>query len=136
MAKKRISINGFGRIGRLTFRILQSNKDVEIVAINDLTDNGTLAHLLKYDSAHGQYNGTVDYTEDKLIVDGKEILASSTRNPEDLPWAENNIDVVLECTGIFRSKDAASKHITAGAKKVVISAPGKGAGIKTIQFVK
>jgi glyceraldehyde 3-phosphate dehydrogenase len=132
MAKKRIAINGFGRIGRLTFRTLQSNNDVEIVAINDLTDNGTLAHLLKYDSAHGQYDGTVEYTEDKLIVDGKEILATSTRNPEELPWTENNIDVVLECTGIFRTKEAASKHITAGAKKVVISAPGKGDGIKTV----
>ena len=132
MAKKRIAINGFGRIGRLTFRTLQSNNDVEVVAINDLTDNGTLAHLLKYDSAHGRYNGTVQHTADKLIVDGKEILATSTRNPEELPWAENNIDVVLECTGIFRTKDEASKHITAGAKKVVISAPGKGDGIKTI----
>jgi glyceraldehyde 3-phosphate dehydrogenase len=132
MAKKRIAINGFGRIGRLTFRHLQSNSDVEIVAINDLTDNATLAHLLKYDSAHGKFDGSVDYTDDKLIVNGKEILASSIRNPEDLPWAENKIDVVLECTGIFRSKSAASKHITAGAKKVVISAPGSGDGIKTI----
>jgi len=132
MAKKRVAINGFGRIGRLTFRNLQANNDVEIVAINDLTDNGTLAHLLKYDSAHGKFNGTVDYTEDKLIVNGNEILAFSTRNPEDLPWSENNIDVVLECTGIFRTKEGASKHITAGAKKVVISAPGTGDGIKTI----
>jgi len=132
MAKKRIAINGFGRIGRLTFRNLLSDSDVEIVAINDLTDNGTLAHLLKYDSAHGQFDGTVDYTDDKLIVNGTEILASSIRNPEELPWTENNIDVVLECTGIFRTKESASKHITAGAKKVVISAPGKGEGIKTI----
>lgn len=132
MAKKRIAINGFGRIGRLTFRNLQSNNDVEVVAINDLTNNGTLAHLLKYDSAHGQFDGDIDYTDEKLIVNGKEILATSTRNPEDLPWKENDIDVVLECTGIFRTKDAASKHITAGAKKVVISAPGKGEGIKTV----
>jgi glyceraldehyde 3-phosphate dehydrogenase len=132
MAKKRIAINGFGRIGRLTFRNLISNDNVEVVAINDLTDNGTLAHLLKYDSAHGKFNGTVDHTDEKLIVNGKEIIATSTRNPEELPWAENNIDVVLECTGIFRSKSAASKHITAGAKKVVISAPGSGDGIKTI----
>lgn len=132
MAKKRIAINGFGRIGRLTFRNLMSNADVEVVAINDLTDNGTLAHLLKYDSAHGQFQGTVDHTDDKLIVNGNEILASSIRNPEELPWAANNIDVVLECTGIFRSKEGASKHLTAGAKKVVISAPGKGDGIKTI----
>lgn len=132
MAKKRIAINGFGRIGRLTFRKLLSNSNVEVVAINDLTGNGTLAHLLKYDSAHGKFDGTVDYTDDKLIVNGTEILASSIRNPEELPWAENKIDVVLECTGIFRSKAAASKHITAGAKKVVISAPGSGEGIKTI----
>jgi len=132
MAKKRIAINGFGRIGRLTFRNLQSNDDVEVVAINDLTDNATLAHLLKYDSAHGQFDGTVEATDDKLIVNGHEILAMATRNPEELPWSDNNIDVVLECTGIFRTKDAASKHITAGAKKVVISAPGKGDGIKTV----
>ena len=132
MAKKRIAINGFGRIGRLTFRNLMLNDDVEVVAINDLTDNGTLAHLLKFDSAHGQFDGTVSHTDDKLIVNGNDIAASSTRNPEELPWNELKIDVVLECTGIFRTKDAASKHITAGAKKVVISAPGKGDGIKTI----
>ncbi len=132
MARKRIAINGFGRIGRLTFRNLQSNDDIEVVAINDLTDNGTLAHLLKYDSAHGKFEGTIDHTEDKLVVNGNKILTSSIRNPEDLPWAANNIDVVLECTGLFRTKDTASKHITAGAKKVVISAPGKGHGIKTI----
>ena len=132
MAKKRVAINGFGRIGRLTFRRLLSNSDIEVVAINDLTDNGTLAHLLKYDSAHGKFEGTIEHTDDKLIVNGNEILVSSIRNPEELPWAEKNIDVVLECTGIFRSKEAASKHITAGAKKVVISAPGKGNGIKTI----
>ena len=132
MAKKRIAINGFGRIGRLTFRNLLSNPDVEVVAINDLTSNGTLAHLLKYDSAHGQFDGTVDFTDDSLIVNGQNILATSIRNPEELPWSENNIDVVLECTGIFRTRDAAMKHVTAGAKKVVISAPGKGEGIKTI----
>ena len=129
---KRIAINGFGRIGRLTFRNLLNKRGIEIVAINDLTDNETLAHLLKYDSAHGQFDGTVDYTEDKLIVNGVDIAASATRNPEELPWKASDIDVVLECTGIFRTKEAASKHITAGAKKVVISAPGKGEGVKTV----
>jgi len=132
MAKKRVAINGFGRIGRLTFRNLLLNDDIEVVAINDLTDNGTLAHLLKFDSAHGQFDGTVSHTDDKLVVNGKDIAASATRNPEDLPWGAMNIDVVLECTGIFRTKEAASKHITAGAKKVVISAPAKGDGVKTI----
>lgn len=132
MAKKRIAINGFGRIGRLTFRNLLQDDSVEVVAINDLTANSTLAHLLKFDSAHGQFDGTISHTDDLLIVNGKEIAASATRNPEELPWAEMKIDVVLECTGIFTNKSSAGKHLTAGAKKVVISAPGKGDGIKTI----
>ena len=132
MSKKKIAINGFGRIGRLTFRNLLNDDSVEVVAINDLTDNATLAHLLKYDSAHGIFQGTVDHTDNSLIVNGTSILATAIRNPEELPWAENNIDVVLECTGIFRDRPGASKHITAGAKKVVISAPAKGSDIKTI----
>ncbi|NNF32960.1 MAG: type I glyceraldehyde-3-phosphate dehydrogenase [Saprospiraceae bacterium] len=132
MSKKRIAINGFGRIGRLTFRSLIKNDNVEIVAINDLTDNGTLAQLLKFDSAHGRFDGTVEYNDTHLIVNGQEIIASAIRNPEELPWAENNVDYVLECTGIFRTKEGAGKHITAGAKKVLISAPGKGDGIKTV----
>jgi len=131
MAKK-IAINGFGRIGRLTFRNLLKNPDVEVVAINDLTDNATLAHLLKYDSAQGKFDGTVTATDTHLIVNGKEINASSERNPADLPWAELGVDVVLECTGIFRTADKANLHIQAGAKKVVISAPAKGEGIDTI----
>lgn len=131
MAKK-VAINGFGRIGRLTFRNLLKNKDIEVVAINDLTDNGTLAHLLKYDSAQGTFDGTVDFTDDLLIVNGKNIHASAERNPADLPWKELGVDVVLECTGIFRDADKAGLHIEAGCKKVVISAPGKGDGIKTI----
>ena len=129
---KRIAINGFGRIGRLTFRNLIDNPEVEVVAINDLTDNETLAHLLKYDTAHGPFNGTVSATDEHLIVNGKKILASAIKDPATLPWKENNIDVVLECTGIFTSADKVAKHLEAGAKKVVISAPGKGAGIKTI----
>jgi len=132
MAKKRIAINGFGRIGRLTFRNLLKNADVEVVAINDLTDNATLAHLLKYDSAHGAFDGTVSSTADSLVVNGNSILATAIRNPAELPWKENNIDVVLECTGIFRDRAKASMHLEAGASKVVLSAPAKGKDIKTI----
>lgn len=131
MAKK-VAINGFGRIGRLTFRFLLQNPEVEVVAINDLTDNATLAHLLKYDSTQGIFDGTVDYTADSIIVNGQSIHASAERNPAALPWAEMGVDVVLECTGIFRDKAKAGLHLEAGAKKVVISAPGKGAGIQTI----
>lgn len=125
---KRIAINGFGRIGRLTFRNLLEMDDVEVVAINDLTDNKMLAQLLKYDTAHGKFNGTVDFTEDKLIVNGKEILATAEKDPAKLPWKENEIDVVLECTGRFRTEKTAGLHVEAGAKKVVISAPAKGSG--------
>ncbi len=131
MAKK-VAINGFGRIGRLTFRRLLEKDGIEVVAINDLTDNHTLAHLLKYDSAQGKFNGTVEATDDALIVNGKKIAATSERNPEALPWKETGVDIVLECTGIFRTKEKAGMHLTAGAKDVVISAPAKGAGVQTI----
>jgi len=131
MAKK-IAINGFGRIGRLTFRNLLKMEDVEVVAINDLTDNHTLAHLLKFDSAQGPFDGTVAVDGDKFIVNGKTIMASAERNPENLPWADLGVDLVLECTGIFRTKEQASLHLKAGAKDVLISAPGKGADIQTI----
>ncbi len=129
---KKVAINGFGRIGRLTFRNLLKSSDIEVVAINDLTDNATLAHLLKYDSAQGKFEGTVSATDEHLIVNGKEIHASAERNPANLPWKELGVDVVLECTGIFRNAEKAGLHLEAGAKKVVISAPGKGDGIKTI----
>ena len=129
---KKIAINGFGRIGRLTFRNLLQKEGVEVVAINDLTDNATLAHLLKFDSAHGQFDGTVSSSDDSLIVNGKVIKASAERNPAALPWKELGVDIVLECTGIFRSKEKAALHQEAGAKKVLISAPAKGAGVKTI----
>lgn len=129
---KRIAINGFGRIGRLTFRNLLGMDGIEVVAINDLTDNKTLAHLLKYDSTQGKFDGTVDYTDDSLIVNGKSINAYAERNPAALPWADLNVDVVLECTGIFRTKDKAGMHLTAGAKKVVLSAPAKSDGVQTI----
>lgn len=132
MGKTRIAINGFGRIGRLTFRNLIQNADVEVVAINDLTDNATLAHLLKWDTAHGKFDGEVSATDTHLTVNGKDILATAIRNPADLPWKENKVDVVLECTGIFRDKEKAGMHITAGASRVLISAPGKGQGVKTI----
>jgi glyceraldehyde 3-phosphate dehydrogenase len=129
---KKIAINGFGRIGRLTFRNLLKMNDIEIVAINDLTDNKTLAHLLKYDSAQGPFDGTVESTDEKLIVNGKEIVALSERNPENLPWKDLGVDLVLECTGIFRTKEKAGMHLTAGAKDVLISAPAKGGDVQTI----
>jgi glyceraldehyde 3-phosphate dehydrogenase len=127
---KKIAINGFGRIGRLTFRNLIDNPGVEIVAINDLTDVKTLAHLLKYDSAHGRFNGEVKVEGDSMVVNGKAIQITAIKDPEQLPWKENNVDVVLECTGIFRDEAGMSKHITAGARKVLLSAPGKK--IKTV----
>jgi glyceraldehyde 3-phosphate dehydrogenase len=125
MAKK-IAINGFGRIGRLTFRNLLNNPDVEIVAINDLTDNATLAHLLKYDSVHGKFNGTVTSDDNNIIVNGKPIRALAEREPAKLPWGELGVDIVLECTGRFTDKEKAGLHLEAGAKKVVISAPATG----------
>lgn len=131
MAKK-IAINGFGRIGRLTFRNLLHHEGIEVVAINDLTDNSTLAHLLKYDSAQGPFDGTVEATEDGFIVNGKEIHSYAIRNPEELPWADLGVDLVLECTGIFRTKEKAGLHLKAGAKDVVISAPAKGGDVQTI----
>ena len=127
----KVAINGFGRIGRLAFKVLLEKSNVEVVAINDLTDNATLAHLLKYDSVQGRFNGTVDSNDDYLIVNGKQIRATAERNPEDLPWAELGVDVVLESTGIFRDEASAGKHLTAGAKRVIISAPAKG-DIKTV----
>lgn len=131
MAKK-IAINGFGRIGRLTLRNLILRDDVEIVGINDLTDTATLAHLFEYDSSHRRFDGTVAVEEDKLIINGKTIPTFSKRNPEELPWGELEVDVVLECTGFFRKKEQAMLHINAGAKKVLLSAPAKTEGIPTI----
>jgi len=128
----RVAINGFGRIGRLTFRALQGSKKAQVVAINDLTDNHTLAHLLKYDSAQGQFNAKVSADDTHIKVNTKKILASSERNPEKLPWKKLKIDVVIESTGVFRTYDAAAKHLKAGAKKVVISAPCKGGNMPTI----
>lgn len=129
---KRIAINGFGRIGRLTLRNILDRSDIEVVAVNDLTDNDMLAHLFKYDSAQGQFKGEVTSSGDSITINGTEIKAYAERDPSKLPWSDLGVDVVLECTGIFRTADAARKHIEAGAKKVVISAPGKGDGIQTI----
>ncbi len=131
MAKTRIAINGFGRIGRLTLRELLKDRRVEVVAINDLTDNHTLAHLFKYDTAQGAFDGKVSATDDHIIVGRKKFLATAIKDPSKLPWKKNKIDIVLECTGVFRDKDKAGLHLKAGAKKVIISAPGKG-DIKTI----
>ncbi len=122
----KVAINGFGRIGRLAFKVLLEKSNVEVVAINDLTDNATLAHLLKYDSIHGRFNGTVEATDDNLIVNGKKIAAIAERDPAQLPWADHGVDVVLESTGRFVDEAGAGKHLQAGAKKVVISAPAKG----------
>ena len=128
---KRIAINGFGRIGRLTLRNLLNNRQVEVVAINDLTDNNTLSHLFKYDSAQGTFDGQVKADDTHITIGRKKILALTERNPEALPWKKLKIDLVLECTGIFRTEEGASKHIKAGAKKVLISAPAKSDSIQT-----
>jgi len=134
MAKK-IAINGFGRIGRITLRNLLADPSVEVVGINDLTDNATLAHLFKYDTAHGQYAGEVSSDEQNIYIDGKKIKATSIRDPKELPWKELQVDVVLECTGIFLSKEKAGWHIEAGAKKVVLSAPAVDDVITIVQGV-
>jgi glyceraldehyde 3-phosphate dehydrogenase len=128
----KVGINGFGRIGRLVFRILVNNPQVEIVKINDLTDNKTLAHLLKFDSVHGKFNGTVTADDDSITVNGSRILASAERNPENLGWGDLGVDIVIESTGVFRSQAKAGLHLKAGAKKVIISAPADGAVDATV----
>ena len=126
MSKVKVGINGFGRIGRLTFRALLQKENVEVVAINDLTDTKTLAHLLKYDSVHGRFPGTVSHDEKSLIVNGKNIAVTAERDPAALPWGKIGVEVVLESTGLFTDEANAGKHLSAGAKRVVISAPAKG----------
>lgn len=126
MTKIRVAINGFGRIGRITFRTLLDKKNVEIVAINDLTDVKTLAHLLKYDSVHGKINAEVAIEGEYLSAGGHKAKVFAERDPSNLPWASLNVDVVIESTGFFLDQASAGKHITAGAKKVIISAPAKG----------
>ena len=127
----KIAINGFGRIGRLTFRRLLGNEEVQVVAINDLTDNATLAHLLKYDTAHGVLNHQISADDGNIFIDGDKIVALSERDPSKLPWKELEVDFVLECTGLFRSREKAGMHLQAGAKRVLISAPAQG-DVKTI----
>ncbi|GGW86526.1 type I glyceraldehyde-3-phosphate dehydrogenase [Salegentibacter mishustinae] len=123
----KIGINGFGRIGRIAFRIAAEKSDVEVVAINDLLDVDHLAYLLKYDSVHGKFKGDVSVKDGNLVVNGKNIRITAEKNPEDLKWGDVGVDVVVDCTGIFKEKDSASAHLKAGAKKVVISAPSKTA---------
>lgn len=129
----KVAINGFGRIGRLALRLMINNPEFEVVAINDLTDAKTLAHLFKYDSAQGRFDGEIKVEEGAFVVNGKEIKVTAERNPANLPWGQLGVDVVLECTGFFASKEKAEAHIQAGAKKVVISAPATG-DLKTVVF--
>ena len=127
MSKLKLGINGFGRIGRIAFRVAASRPDIEVVGINDLLDVEHLAYLLKYDSVHGQFDGTIDTNNGNLVVNGNEIRISAERNPEDLKWDAVGADVVLDCTGIFTTLDKAEAHLKAGAKKVAISAPSADA---------
>ncbi len=126
MATK-IGINGFGRIGRAVFKLLMQDNNFEVAAINDLTDAKTLAHLLKYDSVTGVYPGTVQAKENSIVVDGKEVKVTAIKNPAELPWKADGVDLVLESTGVFRSKEQCLMHVEAGAKKVLLSVPPKGA---------
>jgi glyceraldehyde 3-phosphate dehydrogenase len=133
MSTKRIAINGFGRIGRLVFRKIYKMEGIDIVAINDLTDPKSLAHLLKYDTAQGRFHETVTSSDSSITVNGEEIAIYSQRDPSQIPWNHHNVDVVLECTGFFADAEKAAAHITAGAKKVVISAPASG-DLKTVVY--
>lgn len=129
----KVGINGFGRIGRLAFRRIQNVEGIEVVAINDLTDAKMLAHLLKYDTTQGRFDGEVEVHDGFFKVNGKDIKVLANRNPEELPWGELGVDIVLECTGFFTTKEAAEKHLKGGAKKVVISAPATG-DMKTVVY--
>ncbi len=129
----KVAINGFGRIGRLVFRIMNERDDIDIVAINDLTDSEQLAYLLKYDTSHRTYKENVSYTDDSIVVNGKKIRVYSEKDPSLLPWRELGVDQVFECTGLFTNLEDARKHILAGSKHVIISAPAKG-DLKTIVY--
>ncbi|STO32202.1 Glyceraldehyde-3-phosphate dehydrogenase [Fusobacterium necrogenes] len=129
----KVAINGFGRIGRLALRLMVENPEFDVVAINDLTDAHMLAHLFKYDSAQGRFDGTIEVKENAFVVNGKEIKTYAKADPKELPWGELGVDVVLECTGFFTKKEKAEDHIKAGAKKVVISAPATG-DLKTVVY--
>ena len=132
MKKIKVAINGFGRIGRITFRALAKKENIEIVAVNDLTNAATLAHLLKYDSVHGRINGEVKAEGDYIVFNDTKIKVLACKNPVDLPWRELGVDVVIESTGLFTNEKSAGGHLEAGAKKVVISAPAEGENIKSI----
>jgi glyceraldehyde 3-phosphate dehydrogenase len=132
MGKCRVAINGFGRIGRVFARAIQGNDNIELVAINDLSDTVTLAHLLKYDSVHRGFNGTISATENEIIINDIAVKVFNERDPENLPWASLNVDIVVEATGFFRTRALAMKHIKAGAKKVILSAPAKEDGVRTV----
>lgn len=133
MSTVKVAINGFGRIGRLVYRQIYQMEGIDVVAINDLTSPKVLAHLLKYDSAQGRFDATVTASESSITVNGDEVKIYAHKNPADIPWKSHEVDVVLECTGFFTDKDKAAAHITAGAKRVVISAPATG-DLKTIVF--
>jgi len=128
----KVAINGFGRIGRVTARLLLQRNDVELVAVNDLTDTRTLAHLFKYDSVHGVFAGEVGHDATHLILGGKKVKAFASKDPSALPWKELGIDIVIECTGHFLTKETASAHLNAGAKRVILSAPAKDAEIPSV----
>jgi len=129
---KRIAINGFGRIGRMLLRVLLEKENTQVVAINDLADSKTLAHLFKYDSVHGGFQGHIESKENKVLINKQEIKFFQEKNPTNLPWKQLEIDIVIECTGLFLTKEAAEQHLNAGAKKVILSAPAKDESIKTI----
>ncbi len=133
MSTVKVAINGFGRIGRLVYRQIYDMKGIDVVAINDLTSPAVLAHLLKYDSAQGRFGQNVTSTENSIVVNGDEVKVYAQKDPAQIPWGQHDVDVVIECTGFFTDKDKAEAHITAGAKKVVISAPATG-DLKTIVF--
>lgn len=133
MSKVKVAINGFGRIGRLVYRQIYNMEGIDIVAINDLTSPKVLAHLLKYDTAQGRFNAEVTSTENSIVVNGENVVIYAQRDPSLIPWGSHDVDVVLECTGFFTSKESAEAHIKAGAKKVVISAPATG-DLKTVVF--
>ncbi len=128
----RVGINGFGRIGRGFLRAALSKKEFEVVALNDLMDVTTIAHLMKYDTVIGKFEGTVEAGKNSIKVDGNELIVVSERDPANLPWKELDVDIAAECTGLFRKRDDAAKHLAAGAKKVVLSAPGKGGEMLTV----
>jgi glyceraldehyde 3-phosphate dehydrogenase len=135
MAAVRVGINGFGRIGRMVMRAALKRSDIEVVHINDLTDTATLAHLLKYDSVHGTLDATVEARDGAIVVNGKEIGVSAVRDPSELPWGSKDVQIALECTGLFTKREDAERHLKAGAQKVLISAPAKGEDLTVVYGV-